>query len=102
MKSIAQHSTLNQEGTSYVSVFVLHSKFADAIAVFAHLMKGENDDLLPWPFTGKVTFELLNQLEDKNHHSSSAIFLSDKPCSQRVVDEGRSKRIIGKKKVVKP
>ena len=32
------------------------------------LMKGENDDHLTWPFTGTVLIELLNQLEDKNHH----------------------------------
>ena len=44
------------------------------VSVFAHLMKGENDDHLPWPFTGMVTFELLNQLEDKNHHSKTTIF----------------------------
>ena len=39
------------------------------VSVFVHLMCGENDDHLPWPFTGRVTVELLNQLEDKNHHS---------------------------------
>ena len=39
------------------------------VSVFACLMKGDNDDSLTWPFTGSVTFELLNQLEDKNHHT---------------------------------
>ncbi len=29
----------------------------------------EYDDELNWPFIGKLTFELLNQLEDENHHS---------------------------------
>ncbi len=38
------------------------------VSVFAYLMKGDNDDSLSWPFTGRVTFELLNQLEDDNHH----------------------------------
>ncbi len=33
------------------------------------VIKGKYDDELNWPFVGKVTFELLNQLEDKNHHS---------------------------------
>jgi hypothetical protein len=47
------------------------------VSVFTFLMKGENNDHLPWPFTGKVTVELLNQLEDKNHLSKSLTFTSD-------------------------
>ena len=35
------------------------------ISVF--LMKGKYDDYLKWPFIGKVTCKLLNQLEDNNH-----------------------------------
>ena len=38
------------------------------VSVGVHLMEGQNDDNLPWPFTGKVTVELLNQLEDDNHY----------------------------------
>ena len=61
------------------------------ISVFAFLMKGENDDYLPWPFTGTVTVELLNQLEDKNHHSMTMKFTSDiHTASQQVVDKERS------------
>ena len=41
------------------------------VSVSAYCVKGENDDHLSWPFTGKVTVELLNQLENKNHHSTS-------------------------------
>ena len=37
------------------------------VSVYAYLMRGENDDHLPWPFTGTVTVELLNQLEDDSH-----------------------------------
>ena len=37
------------------------------ISVFAFLMRGQNDNHLPWPFTGKATVVLLNQLRDKNH-----------------------------------
>ncbi len=47
-------------------------------------MRGENDDSLSWPFTGTVTFELLNQLEDKNHHKESVTFPAE--SGQRVVD----------------
>ncbi len=28
-----------------------------------------NDNNLNWPLIGYITFQLLNQLEDKNHHS---------------------------------
>ncbi|XP_011409491.1 PREDICTED: TNF receptor-associated factor 5-like, partial [Amphimedon queenslandica] len=37
------------------------------VSCFICLMAGEYDDTLEWPFQGKVTIELLNQLEDKNH-----------------------------------
>ena len=62
------------------------------VSVYAYLMKGENDDYLPWPFTGTVTVELLNQLEDNNHHSMTMKFSFDSDTSQRVVDEERSNR----------
>ena len=58
------------------------------IAVYTYLLKGPNDDSLTWPFTGTVTIELLNQLEDKNHHKMSANFPADDgEVSGRVVDE---------------
>ena len=60
-----------------------------SVSMFAFLMKGENDDYLPWPFTGTVTVELLNQLEDKNHYSMTMKFPSDNGSSQRVVDENK-------------
>ena len=57
------------------------------ISVYAYLMKGENDDHLPWPFTGTVTVELLNQIEDKNHFSRSTKFLPENAASQRVMNQ---------------
>ena len=41
------------------------------VSVDACLLHGDNDGHVPWPFTGTVTIELLNQLEDKNHHSKT-------------------------------
>ena len=55
------------------------------VTVGAYLMKGDNDDSLTWPFTGTVTIELLNQLEDKNHLEEAITFLADNEASQRVV-----------------
>jgi TNF receptor-associated factor 4 len=60
------------------------------VSISANLMKGENDDHLPWPFTGTVTFELLNQLEDKNHYSKYVTFLPDEASSQRTINAERS------------
>ena len=39
------------------------------VSVFSHLMKGDNDDHLKFPFKGHIVVSLLNQLEDKNHHT---------------------------------
>ena len=60
------------------------------VSVFAYLMRGENDNHLPWPFTGTVTVELLNQLKDDNHYSQKTTFIPDKRASQRVVNEERA------------
>ena len=38
------------------------------IDAFFHLLEGNCDNQLHWPFVGIVTYELLNQLEDNNHH----------------------------------
>ena len=58
------------------------------VSVFACLMRGRNDDNLPWPFTGKVTITLLNQLEDENHHTRTISFLSDSEVNGRRVVDG--------------
>ena len=35
--------------------------------MYVHLVRGEFDGYLKWPFHGDVTVALLNWLEDKNH-----------------------------------
>ena len=37
------------------------------VTVSAPILKGKYDGMLQWPFSGKITFTLLNQLEDKSH-----------------------------------
>ena len=39
------------------------------LSVFIHMMKGSNDNNLTWPFKGKFTVTLLNQIENDRHHS---------------------------------
>ena len=62
------------------------------ISVFAYLMCGKNDDNLSWPFTGKVTTTLLNQLEDKNHHTKAVEFPQEvhTKVNVRVVNSDRA------------
>ena len=59
------------------------------VSVYAYLMCGENDDHLPWPFTGTVVIELLNQLTDRKHHSVSTKMIEDH--GQRVLEGDRAK-----------
>ena len=44
------------------------------IGVGVHLMRGDFDHLLKWPFEDSVAFEMLNQLEDREHHRFTAVF----------------------------
>ena len=37
------------------------------ISTFVHILEGKYDDIINWPLAGKVTCEILNQLEDRNH-----------------------------------
>ena len=37
------------------------------ISIYCHLMQGENDDHLKWPYKETITITLLNQLEDSHH-----------------------------------
>ena len=62
------------------------------ILVSVYLMRGKNDDNLSWPFRGKVTITLLNQLKDKNHHTETLTYPEDKDdrANRRVIDAERS------------
>ena len=68
------------------------------LSVTARLMRGENDDNLTWPFSGVVTVELLNQLEDKNHHQDTITFPEGMSLkrSKRVVDRERAEDGFGR------
>ena len=60
-------------------------------SVYVILMCGKNDNNLSWPFRGKVTITLLNQLEDKNHHTHKIKYPEDMDDdSNRRVPDGTS------------
>lgn len=61
----------------------------EGMAVCVHLMRGEHDDNLDWPFTGFVKVELLNQHEDRNHYTRFVEYT--KEYGQRVVDSNMNK-----------
>ena len=65
------------------------------VSAFIHLMKGDNDNFLTWPFTGEFIIEILNQLENKYHHRVSAIIPADESTGKRVVDGERAKNAKG-------
>ena len=39
------------------------------ISTYFYVLSGDNDKKLSWPFIGRVTFTLLNQLENANHYN---------------------------------
>ena len=47
------------------------------VSVYMNVLGGEHDSKLHWPFLGSLTFTLLNQLEDNNHHSKTVTITSD-------------------------
>ena len=68
------------------------------VSVFAFLMRGDNDDHLPWPFTGTVDIELLNQLKDDFHNTVHAVF--ENSDGKRILDGDRAKNGFGRQKYI--
>ena len=54
------------------------------VSMWAYLMKGKYDDQLEFPFRGTVKIELLNQLEDNNHHKGSYTYEGVEDGNMRV------------------
>ena len=44
------------------------------VSVYVHLMKGDHDKTLKWPFQGVITVQLLNQKMDQRHVEWTAHF----------------------------
>ena len=47
------------------------------VSVFAHMMKGEFDSHLQWPFKGDITVQLVNQKDGGEHHQYYLVEASD-------------------------
>jgi len=66
------HSFVVYSKGFYTSVFgykmrlrsnLYYSEGEEHLGIFLHLMKGENDDCLVWPWVGSITFTIFNQGE---------------------------------------
>ena len=44
------------------------------LSAYLCIVKGEYDSFLSWPLRGTFTIAILNQLEDRNHHSANVVF----------------------------
>ena len=48
------------------------------VAIFVHMMKGEYDDLLEWPFVGRITLSILDQ-SDARYRTDISRIVQAKP-----------------------
>ena len=61
------------------------------ISVGIHLMRGEHDDQLKWPFRGNITIQLLNRSKNSKYHEKYFHFDDRVGCSgARVLRQERS------------
>ena len=65
---------------------------ATHVSVFVHLMRGEYDDQLKWPFRGDITIQLLNQSRDEGHCEMTVHYYdrADDDVAGRVVGRERA------------
>ena len=47
------------------------------ISVFLKILLGEFDEILQWPFSGRIVIQLLNQRKDKLHHTQTICLESE-------------------------
>ncbi len=55
------------------------------VSVFVCFMMGEFDNTLVWPFRGVISFQLLDQRDNKEHQSLSVVYdegVNDRVCNQ--------------------
>ena len=51
------------------------------MAIFVHLMAGEHDDLLQWPFTGTITLSILDRSGARNNDISQIVQATPNPSA---------------------
>ena len=58
------------------------------LSVYMKILHGPHDDQLDWPLKTTFILELLNQLEDKNHHRMTLNFPDDKAIDKAINKPG--------------
>ena len=48
------------------------------LSVYAYILKGKHDAELKWPFVGRISITLLNQLENKNHFAKTIVMEAER------------------------
>ena len=79
----------------------IYWSFAPHLSIGIVLMEGEYDDMLPWPFSKKITFTIIDQNKDLKERQNHTDYLS--PCKSgffMVVRDIFSERPGGKKIVL--
>ncbi|XP_015750498.1 PREDICTED: TNF receptor-associated factor 6-like [Acropora digitifera] len=66
-----------------------------SIALFVHMMKGDYDSILEWPFTGRITLAILDQSEFRQHISTSFVGKPDLLPFRRLSTEFRNREGYG-------
>ena len=67
------------------------------VSAYVYLMKGEYDSWLVWPFRGDMTLQLVNHINDQDHHEWTVPFndaaddgrVSGRATLRRRADTGR-------------
>ena len=60
------------------------------VSVYVHLMRGEHDDWLVWPFRGNIIIKLVNQNSDQDHEGIVPFNDLAAKSSQRVIAKERA------------
>ena len=62
------------------------------VSLLVHLLPGEYDDTLKWPFRGTLKIQVINERRDDNHFESKVEFTEDTPLvnSARVTNSDKS------------
>ena len=73
----------------HIEVHANGSSDGTHVSVSARLKEGDYDGSLTWPLNGTLTLELLNQLEDKNHHKKTihltSMIIGSEQCLRKFI-----------------
>ena len=62
------------------------------VSVFVQIIQGEYDDTLTWPYTGTVTYKIINWKEDRNHVKKTVDFsIASAHCCNKPTGEDSNK-----------